>query len=41
LQRRDVIPQAKTAAMKALELDNTLGEAHAELVHARHINDWD
>jgi len=41
LPRRDVMPEAKTAAMKALELDNTLGEAHAELAHARHINDWD
>jgi len=27
--------------MKALEIDNTLGEAHAELAHARVINDWD
>jgi len=41
LPRKDVIPQAKTAAMKALEIDNTLEEAHAELAHARHINDWD
>ena len=39
--RKDVIPQAKKAAMKALEIDNTIGEAHAELAHARHFYDWD
>ena len=39
--RRDVIPQAKTAAKKALELDNKLGEAHTELAFARLIYDWD
>jgi TolB-like protein/Tfp pilus assembly protein PilF len=39
--RKDVIPQAKEAAMKALKLDNTLGEAHAELAFARFIYDWD
>ena len=41
LPRRDVMPQAKTAAMKALEIDNTLGEAHAELAWARVVHDWD
>jgi TolB-like protein/Tfp pilus assembly protein PilF len=41
LPRRDVMPQAKTAAMKALAIDNTLGEAHAELAWARVIHDWD
>ena len=41
LPRKDVIPQAKTAAMKALEIDNTLGEAHAELAWARVVHDWD
>jgi tetratricopeptide (TPR) repeat protein len=39
--RKDVLPQAKAAALKALELDNTLGEAHAELAFARLIYDWD
>jgi tetratricopeptide (TPR) repeat protein len=39
--RKDVVPQAKTAAMKALEIDNTLGEAHTELAVALHILDWD
>jgi len=40
LPRRDVMFQAKKAAMKALEIDNTLGEAHAELAHARVTHDW-
>ncbi|MCK4991521.1 MAG: tetratricopeptide repeat protein, partial [Bacteroidales bacterium] len=39
--RRDVIPQAKNAAMKALEIDNTLGEAHAELAFTQLAYDWD
>jgi TolB-like protein/Flp pilus assembly protein TadD len=38
---KDVIPQAKKAAMKALELDNTLGEARAELAHIKHYYEWD
>jgi tetratricopeptide (TPR) repeat protein len=38
--RKDVIPQAKKAAMKALEIDNTLGEAHTELAWAMLIYDW-
>ena len=39
--RRNVIPLAKAAAMKALEIDNTLGEAHTELAHAQLVFDWD
>jgi TolB-like protein/Tfp pilus assembly protein PilF len=39
--RRDVMPQAKLAAMNALKIDSTLGEAHAELALARAVNDWD
>jgi len=39
--RKDVIPLTKEAAMKALEIDNTLGEAHAELAFARLLMDWD
>lgn len=31
---------AKTAARKAIELDGTLGEAHASLAHVR-LHDWD
>jgi len=39
--QREFIPQAKEAAMKALELDYTLGEAHTELAFAQLIYDWD
>jgi TolB-like protein/Tfp pilus assembly protein PilF len=39
--RRDVMPQAKSAAMNALKIDSTLGEAHAELALTRAVNDWD
>ncbi len=39
--RRDVMPKAKIAAMKALELDNTLGDAHAQLAIVRYYHDWD
>jgi TolB-like protein/Flp pilus assembly protein TadD len=39
--RKDVMYQSKIAAIKALELDNTLGEAHAALAWARVIHDWD
>ena len=39
--RKEVIPQAKEAALKALEIDNTLGEAHTELAFALLVHDWD
>jgi len=39
--RKDVMYRAKKAAMKALEIDNTVGEAHAEMARARDIHDWD
>jgi TolB-like protein len=39
--RRDVMPQAKSAAMNALKIDSTLGEAYAELALTRAVNDWD
>ena len=38
---RETLPKAKAAAMKALELDNTLGEAHAALGFAEWFYDWD
>jgi len=41
LQPREVIPKAKTAAMKALELDDTLAEAHTSLALVRRDYDWD
>jgi tetratricopeptide (TPR) repeat protein len=37
----ETLPKAKAAAMKALELDNTLGEAHAALAFAEWFSDWD
>jgi TolB-like protein/Tfp pilus assembly protein PilF len=37
----DVLPQMEKAVMKALEIDNTLGEAHAELANVRLVNDWE
>ena len=37
----DVMPQAKDAARKALELDDTLAEAHTSLGYLRRIYDWD
>lgn len=42
LPRSDVMLKAKTAAEKALDIDNTLGEAHAELAWAKvyHNFDW-
>jgi Tfp pilus assembly protein PilF len=36
----DSFPKAKAAAMKALELDDTLAEAHAALAYAT-LFDWD
>jgi TolB-like protein/Tfp pilus assembly protein PilF/predicted Ser/Thr protein kinase len=37
----DVYPKAKAAAEKALEIDETLGEAHAALGHILTAYDWD
>ncbi len=34
-------PKAKTAVAKALELDDTLPEAHASLAYIRTYRDWD
>jgi len=36
-----VIPKAKAAVAKALELDDTLAEAHASLGFIREVYDWD
>ena len=38
---KESLPQAKAAAVKALELDNTLGEAHASLGQALVAYDFD
>jgi serine/threonine protein kinase/Tfp pilus assembly protein PilF len=37
----ETLPKAKAAAIKALELDKTLGEAHAALAYAEWFYDWD
>lgn len=37
----ETLPKAKAAALKALELDKTLGEAHAALAYAEWFYDWD
>jgi len=37
----DSLPRAKAAAMKAVELDDTLAEAHAALAYAVFFADWD
>ncbi len=41
LAPRDRMPKAKAAAMKALELDDTLAEAHSSLGNVKHLYDWD
>jgi TolB-like protein/DNA-binding winged helix-turn-helix (wHTH) protein/Tfp pilus assembly protein PilF len=38
---KEAFPQAKAAAIKALELDNTLGEAHNSLAFVLDGFDWD
>jgi TolB-like protein/DNA-binding winged helix-turn-helix (wHTH) protein/Tfp pilus assembly protein PilF len=37
----DVQPQAKAAAMKALELDDALADAHSSLAYVKLTYDWD
>lgn len=41
LPPHEAMPKAKEAAMKAIELDDTLAEAHASLGVAREYCDWD
>ena len=38
---KQTYPKAKKAALKALELDDTLGEAHASLAIIKALYDWD
>jgi tetratricopeptide (TPR) repeat protein len=38
---REAGPKAKAAALKALELDNTLAAAHSSLALAKHFYEWD
>jgi len=37
---KEALPRAKAAAMKALELDDSLGEAHASLAFSQDLFDW-
>jgi tetratricopeptide (TPR) repeat protein len=37
----ETLPKAKAAAIKALELDDTLGEAHAALAYVEWYYEWD
>jgi TolB-like protein len=37
----EVYPKARAAALKALELDNNLSEAHVALANIKFYNDWD
>jgi DNA-binding winged helix-turn-helix (wHTH) protein/tetratricopeptide (TPR) repeat protein len=41
LPPKDAFPKAKTAALKALEIDDTLAEAHTSLAGIRFWYDWD
>src|SRR5206468_2364791 len=41
LRPHDGGPQAKTIALKALEIDSTLAEAHTSLAYIRMVYDWD
>ena len=38
---REAMPKAKAAAMKALEIDDTLAEAHTSLAFVKFRLDWD
>jgi TolB-like protein/DNA-binding winged helix-turn-helix (wHTH) protein/Tfp pilus assembly protein PilF len=38
---KEALPQAKAAAGKALEIDDSLGEAHSALAHVIELYDWD
>lgn len=38
---RETFPKAKAAAVKALEIDDALAEAHTSLAHALQYFDWD
>jgi TolB-like protein/DNA-binding winged helix-turn-helix (wHTH) protein/Tfp pilus assembly protein PilF len=38
---KEALPQAKAAAIKALAIDDSLGEAHSALAHVIELHDWD
>lgn len=41
LPAKEVMPRVKSSAAKALELDDTLSEAHTSLAWAKFVHDWD
>jgi TolB-like protein/Tfp pilus assembly protein PilF len=41
LRSKEAFPKAKEAALKALEIDDSLGEARASLAVVKHVFDWD
>jgi TolB-like protein/Tfp pilus assembly protein PilF len=41
MRPRDVLPQAEAAARKALEIDDSLGQAHLALARVIQLYDWD
>ncbi|PYS79703.1 MAG: hypothetical protein DMF66_01875 [Acidobacteria bacterium] len=41
LPPREIMPKARSAALKALELDDTLAEAHTSLGYVKHRFEWD
>ena len=41
IETKEAYPKAKSAALKALEIDDTLAEAHISLAYALYRYDWD
>ena len=41
LRREEASPEAKTAALTALQMDESLAEAHASVALVKHLYDWD
>jgi serine/threonine protein kinase/Tfp pilus assembly protein PilF len=41
LEPNEAYPNARKAALRALDIDETLGEAHTSLAHVKHCFDWD
>lgn len=41
LPPNETMPKAKVAALRALEIDDLLGEGHASLAHLKMLYDWD
>ena len=41
LPAKEVMPRVKSSAVKALEMDDSLSEAHTSLAWAKFVHDWD